>query len=150
MNAHAQSALDTFRQELDLSLAIGALADLKLLVTDRNGEFPVIAALSGERLEVLLGRVRSVGGFANIFVLDQIGEAKRVAYLPTLPVTEAIGGEHSLDMTGDERPSANATVAVFLEFLALHPEGVLLPVGLDDGPFVKDPQVVDFDLALAR
>ncbi len=68
--------LDEFRRMVTWNLACGALADVTCVVGD-DGGCPVVVALEDEPLWTLLGRLRAVGGFANLFV----GSSKRVRSL---------------------------------------------------------------------
>lgn len=54
--------------EVNVNLAHGDLADYDLPVTGDDGGFPVVVALESERLSTLSGRLRAVGGYANVFV----------------------------------------------------------------------------------
>ena len=67
--------LDEFRRMVTWNLACGALADvIHVPVVGDDGGCPVVVALEDEPLWTLLGRLRAVGGFANLFV----GSSKRV------------------------------------------------------------------------
>ncbi|CPZ82713.1 Uncharacterised protein [Mycobacteroides abscessus] len=71
--------LDVLRRKIDWNLACGALADADLLVTSDDGGFPVVVALEEEPLSILLGRLRAVGGYANLFVEGVNGSVRRVS-----------------------------------------------------------------------
>ena len=61
--------LDEFRRMVTWNLACGALADVDLpVVGDDERVVQVVVALEDEPLWTLLGRLRAVGGFANLFV----------------------------------------------------------------------------------
>lgn len=142
-----QLSLDSFRHELNTSLAVGTLSDFELLVTDAAGERQVVVALGHERVEVLFGRLQSVGGYANVFVLEKLpNAADRVVYVPVMPETSAIHATSASRMTGDDKPSPNATVSMFLEFLRLKPEGVIVPLELSKQPVIRDSEVRELTL----
>lgn len=132
--------LDEFRQSILLNLGDGALEDEELPVVDARGQHPIVAALAEERLAVLMRRVQAVGGFANVFVLDDVDHAVRM--VPFIDRRSAILADSAEDLTGDaERPGADATVGMFLAYLELKPYGVLLPASLDaDRPVVTQPR----------
>lgn len=147
----SQSAiLDEFRAALNLSLAVGELSDFELLVTDVSGDKPVVVALANERLEVLLGRLRSVGGFANVFVLDREQPGGPVSYVPALPIESVIDTSWVETLSSDEKPSPHASIGMFLEFLKLNPAGVSVPVGLADKPVMREGATVNVPLVLSR
>ena len=64
-----ESRLDAFRRNVSWNLACGALADVDLPVIGDDGGNPVVVALDEEPISLLLGRLRAVGGYANLFVL---------------------------------------------------------------------------------
>lgn len=43
---------------------------IDLDVVDPEGKHPVVAALAGESLATLMRRIEMIGGYANVFVLD--------------------------------------------------------------------------------
>ncbi|MCS5732394.1 hypothetical protein [Herbiconiux daphne] len=118
--------LDEFRREVHFALANDSGDDLGLAVVDVDGNSPVVVALGDERLAVLLRRVQAVGGFANAFVRRTDG----VAVVAFLDANGAIDPASADDMTGDDRPSADATVDIFIDYLLNKPGGVLLPKSL--------------------
>ena len=118
--------LDEFRREVHFALANDSGDDLGLAVVDVEGNSPVVVALGDERLAVLLRRVQAVGGFANAFVRRTDG----VAIVAFLDANGAIDPASADDMTGDDRPSADATVDIFIDYLLNKPGGVLLPKSL--------------------
>ena len=143
--ADLSERLSTFRREVHMNLAFGALADEELRVVDDQGEFPIVAALGEERLAVFLARVAKSGGYANVFV--DLGDS--VAMLPFIDASCAIGSEHAEDLASDDsRPGATATVGMFVAYLELKPNGVRLPARLDgERPFVPTPREVEFSPA---
>src|SRR5690606_12936690 len=58
-------ALAEFRREVNINIAFG---DVELPVVSVDGAHPVIVALEDEPLFALLGRLKAIGGFANLFV----------------------------------------------------------------------------------
>ncbi len=98
---------------MNWNLACGSLADLDLPVTGDDGGYPVVVALDSEPLHVLLGRLRAVGGFANLFVWAA-GEVRLVSVIDNRCAIP----EPDDDMSPPpERPGANATVGMFLDYL---------------------------------
>lgn len=135
-----QQQLDDFRRRVNLNLACGPLADIDLPVTGDDGGCPVVVALEGERLSVVLGRLRAVGGFANLFVRDDGG---RVRMASVVDESCAIGDPDD-DMTGDDRPGADVTVGMFLDYVAQRPCGVLLSAALGHPACARDARTVEF------
>ncbi len=132
--------LDEFRQSILLNLGTGALENTQLPVVDARGQHPIVAALSEERLAVLLRRVQAVGGFANVFVLDAVEGS--VQLVPFIDRRSAILADSAEDLTSAvDRPAPDATVGMFLAYLSVKAHGVLLPALLDDDrPIVTQPQ----------
>lgn len=135
--------LDKFRREVNWNLAVGALADIDLPVTDDDGGHPVVVALESERLSTLLGRLRAVGGFANLFVWFPNG----VRTASVIDTRCAIPDPDD-DLTPvAERPGANATVGMFFDYLAQRPNGVVLSAVSGDAnrpALARDAKLVDF------
>lgn len=144
MHPHVDQQLDDFRREVSLSLACGALADVDLPVTGDDGGCPVIVALEHERLATVLGRLRAAGGFANLFVRDDDG---RVRMTSVMRENCAISDPDDT-MTGDERPGADATVGMFLDFVARNPRGVVLSAAVGHPACARDARTVEFPAAL--
>ncbi|WP_157890415.1 hypothetical protein [Mycolicibacterium goodii] len=114
--------LDDFRREVNWQLACGNLADLELPVTSDDGGCPVVVALEHEPLSVLLGRLRAVGGYANLFVWFESGVRAASVIDTSCAIPE--GGD---DLTSPgERPGATATVGMFMDYVAQRPHGVVL------------------------
>jgi len=133
------SLLDIFRREVNRDLAYGALADMDLPVTSDDGGCPVVVALDHERLSVVLGRLRAVGGFANLFVRGE--DCVRLA--------SVIGAECAIpdpddNMTGDDGPGADATVGMFLDYVARRPNGVMLSEAIGRPACARDAHTVEF------
>lgn len=118
--------LDAFRRDVNLSLAVGELADVDLEVVNSEGKSPVVVALDEERLEVVLRRVQNAGGFANLFVKGP-GVVRRASFIDA---RSALGEAGADDLTGAQRPSGQTTIGMFLDYAALHDEGVNLPLSL--------------------
>lgn len=136
------SELDAFRNSINFHLALGDLAEEELPVVDANGRHPVVAALEGERLAVVLRRIENVGGYANVFVRKD----DAVALLAFIDSSCAIDSASAEDLSSDgSRPGPDATVGMFLDYLALKPNGVRLPARLDvDRQFIPAPKEVHF------
>lgn len=131
--------LDRFRREVDWNLAVGALADVDLPVTDDEGASPVVVAFDDERYSVLLGRVRAVGGYANVFAKGQ-GGVRAVAFIRN----ECALGSSDEQMIGAEAPDANATVGMFLDYVELHPNGVAVSAAVGQPACARDARDVEF------
>jgi hypothetical protein len=139
--------LDEFRQEVNWNLACGPMADVDLLpVTGDDGGRPVVVALEDEQLAILLGRLRAVGGYANLFVRGAGG----VRTLSVIDRTCLIP-EPDDDLTAPaERPGANATVGMFLDYLDQRPGGVVLSTVSSDAErpaLARDARLVEFTAA---
>lgn len=131
--------LDDFRREVNSNLAYGVLADVDLPVTNDDGGCPVVVALEDERLSVVLGRLRAVGGFANLFVRGE-GRVRLVSVIRescAIPVPDD-------DMTGNEAPGPTATVGMFLDYLARRPNGVMLSAAVGHPARARDARDVEF------
>lgn len=63
---------DWLRSRVNMSLAVGDLADSPLPVHDADGRTPIVIASSAEPIGALLTRIRQVGGAANTIV-DECG-----------------------------------------------------------------------------
>lgn len=138
--------LDEFRRIVNWNLACGTLVDLDLPVTSDDGGYPVVVALDGEPLRVLLARLRAVGGFANLFVWSD----EHVHLVSVIDNRCAIAEADDHLSALPERPGANATVGMFLEYLALCPRGVVLSLVTGDAnrPAVaRDSRTVEFAAA---
>lgn len=133
------SRLDAFRHEVNLNLANGALSDVDLAVTSDDGGHPVVVALEEERLSVVLGRVRAVGGFANLFVLGD----GRVHVASFIEETCAIALPDD-KLTGDDSPGAAATVGMFLDYVASRPGGVVVSEAVGHPARARDARIVEF------
>jgi len=82
----------------------------------------VVFALATDPLFTLLAHLRNAGGYANVFIKDG-DRTRRMSVLNSacaIPIPDD-------DMTA-EPPGPLATVGMFLDYLALQPNGVLLPV----------------------
>ena len=85
----------------------------------RTAGFPSLSRLEAERLSVLLGRLRAVGGFANLFVKGD----GRVRTASVLSESCAIPTPDD-NLIGPESPGADATVGMFLDYVERQPNGV--------------------------
>lgn len=138
----SDSQLDAFRREVNINLAVGALADLDLPVTSDNGDFPVVVALEGEPLSIVLGRLRAVGGYANLFVSNTIDRVRLVAVVDS---RSAVNDRVADDMTAPgEAPGIDATVGTFVDWLERCPHGVKLSAAVGQpAAFARDAQDVE-------
>lgn len=111
--------LAEFRRTVNRMLATGTV---ELPVIDANGSHLVVFALADDPLFTLLAQLRNAGGYANVFVKcgDGIRRISVVDSLSAIPVPD--------DDMAAEPPGALASVGMFLDYLALHPNGVVLPV----------------------
>lgn len=135
----SQSQLDAFRREVNFNLAIGALADVDLPVTGDDGGCPVVVALEEEALSTVLGRLRAVGGYANLFVRGTEG----VRMASVIENVSAIA-DASDDMTPPgEEPGANATVGIFLDWVERCPNGVKISEAVGHPAYARDARNVD-------
>jgi hypothetical protein len=134
-----ESRLDAFRREVNWNLACGVLADFDLPVTGDDGGFPVVVALEDERLSVVLGRLRAVGGFANLFVK---GDGK-VRMASVIRAACAIGTPDDV-LTGDDSPGATATVGIFLDYVERNPNGVTVSAAVGHPACARDARTVEF------
>lgn len=132
--------LDAFRQAVDWNLACGGLADYDLPVTADDGGSPVVVAFDSERLAVLLGRVRAVGGYANVFVSDNVGGVRMASVVNDVCAIPVPGDQ----LIGDDAPGANATVGMFLDYVSRHPNGVAVSAAVGQQACARDARVVDF------
>lgn len=138
-----ESRLDEFRREVNWNLACGPLAELGLPVTGDDGGCPVVVALEDELLLTLLGRLRAVGGNANLFVRGLGG----VRIVSVVDVRCAVG-EAAEDLTAPEdSPGPTATVGMFLDYVTHRPGGVVI-AALKRAPerstVARDTRTVEF------
>ncbi|RPE77865.1 MULTISPECIES: hypothetical protein [unclassified Frondihabitans] len=124
MAENINTALDDFRLEIDILIALGGR---QLTVRDNNGECPVVAALEEERLPVLLRRVESVGGYANVFTKGRGSSIRHFVVMDATGALDVRGAETMLDA---EQPSPESTVGMFVDYLSRQKAGVLLPARL--------------------
>ena len=134
--------LDDFRREVNFNLALRTLAGITLPVTGNDGSFPVVPALEAERLSTLLGRIRAVGGYANVFVRGQIAGEVRIRQLSVVDDSCAIGTPDDV-MVGNDAPGQGATVGMFVDYLETQPNGVALSA-VGDHACARDPKAVEF------
>jgi len=135
--------LDAFRSEVNVNLAYGALADYDLPVTADDGGFPVVVALEHERLSTLLGRLRAVGGNADLFVRGEASGRVRVRLVSVVSTSCAIGDPDDV-MVGPDAPGPDATVGMFVDYLELRPNGVAISAVVGHWSYARDPQTVEF------
>ena len=82
----------------------------------------MVVALAEEPLSILLGRLRAVGGYANLFVMG----AQGVRLVSVIKDDCAIGDPDDELTPRAERPGATTTVGMFLDYLDHRPTGVRL------------------------
>lgn len=133
-----QSQLDEFRREVNYNLAVGALADFDLPVTSDDGGCPVVVAFEDESLSTVLGRLRAVGGYANLFVRCD----EHVRLVSVIDDGAALM-EASDDMTGDEGPGPDATVGMFVDWVERCPHGVKISGAVGHPAYARDAQNVE-------
>jgi len=131
--------LDAFRREVNVNLACGALVDFDLPVTSDHGGHPVVVALEEERVSALLGRIRAVGGFANLFVRG----SKQVRMVSVIGDSCAIATPDDV-MTGDDVPGPTATVGMFIDYVERNPNGVAISAAVGHPSCARDSRVVEF------
>jgi hypothetical protein len=135
-----ESRLDAFRRNVSWNLACGALADVDLPVIGDDGGSPVVVALDEEPISLLLGRLRAVGGYANLFVLRADNSVSTV---------QVVDERCAIGVPDDDivcPPSATSTVGMFLDYLEHHPNGVVLSVVSRDRErpaLARDARVVE-------
>lgn len=132
--------LDDFRREVNWNLAVGPLADVGLPVTGDDGGCPVVVALARERLAVVFGRVRAAGGFVNLFVRNDDGSVRMASFIGD----DCAISEPGDAMTGRNVPAATATIGMFLDYVALHPRGVVVSVAVGQQARARDAKPVEF------
>lgn len=124
MTSKTAEKLKKFTHEIDKQLAFGMWADKDLPVVGNDGNSKVVTALAEEKLFHLFKRVENVGGNANIFI--DMGDY--VTLITSVQSVCAIDAHNADDMTGDGRPSLDAPVGLFVEYLASQDgAGVKLP-----------------------
>jgi hypothetical protein len=133
--------LDEFRREVSWQLACGSLAEYELPVTADDGAAPVVAALEDELLSTVLGRLRNVGGFANLFVRGADGGVRVASVVDercSIPVADD-------DLTSEgQRPCAGATVGMFLDYVGQNPNGVKVSAAVGHPARARDTKSVEF------
>ena len=134
--------LDAFRREVNVNLACGALVDFELPVTSDDGGQPVVVALESERISTLLGRIRAVGGFANLFVRGP----SQVRMVSVIGDSCAISTPDDV-MTGNDAPGPNATVEMFIDYVERNPNGVMISAAIGHPACARDSRVVEFEPA---
>ncbi len=135
--------IDLFRREVDWNIACGALAEVDLPVTSNDGGCPVVVAFDDERFSVLLGRLRAVGGFANVFVKDAKGAVRAASVMAELCAV-AVPGDR---LVGEDVPGAGATVGMFLDYVERHPNGVTVSAAVGPSACARDARRVDLAAA---
>ncbi|MGC5249553.1 hypothetical protein ACPXB3_21820 [Gordonia sp. DT219] len=128
-----QNRLDRFRREVSLNLAVGAVADVDL-VTNDQGDCPVIVSLDYEDLSTILGRVRAVGGYGTLFSAGPAG----------VRMVSIIRGSGAFKIPEEQAsPGADATVGMFLDYVSLHPDGVAIPAAFEHPARAENAQIVE-------
>lgn len=140
----SESQLDEFRRQVNSSIAYGALADVELPVTSDDGGSPVVVALGDEPLSLVLGRLRAVGGFANLFVRD--GDRVRMACIVSDACAIPVAGD-DMSQPG-ERPDPGANVAMFLDLVERTPGGIVISAAAVGRPAsARDARQVELNAA---
>ncbi len=112
--------LANFNIEVNENIAAGNV-DGMLKVKDANGEYPIVVALGYEPLSLLVERISSIGGIANVFVKRKDCVSMIVAERPN-------GKGHPEDLSNiDEWESGASDIDMFLEYLRLRKDGVIVP-----------------------
>lgn len=134
--------LESFRREVNLNIALG---NAELPVVDDQGHTPVLAALEDELLSTVLGRLRSIGGYANLFVREETGHVHFVAVVDS---SSAVAVPDD-DLSGpDGAPGPDATIGTFISYLKTQPNGVVLSADAVGHPATaQDHRNVDFAVA---
>ncbi|MDY6810171.1 MAG: hypothetical protein SW127_14300 [Actinomycetota bacterium] len=135
--------LDKFRNEVNWNLAWGALADEALAVTSDEGGCPVVVALEEETMSLVFERLRAVGGAANLFVRGD-GQVRIVSVIDESCAIATPDDDMSAER---ERPAADATVGMFLDYLTTRPNGVAISAALGHPARARDPHPVEFGRA---
>lgn len=125
--------LDQLRHEVNINLAIGAI-ELDL-VTNDEGHCPVVVALDSEPLSTILGRLRAVGGYGTVFSRGVGGDVRVVSMLHDVC---AIAPDADSVV-----PGPDAEFGMFLDFVALHPEGVAIPAAFERPAKAQNAHAVD-------
>lgn len=112
--------LANFNIEVNENIAAGNVDD-KLVVMDANGEYPIVVALGYEPLSLLVERISAIGGVANVFV-------KRKDCVSMIVAARPNGKGNPADLSDiDEWESGSSDIDMFLEYLRLHKDGVIMP-----------------------
>lgn len=112
--------LANFNIEVNANIAAGNV-DGVLTVTNENGEYPIVAALGCEPLSLLVERISALGGNANVFVKGKDGISFIIAERYT-------GKGHPVDLSDtDEWGSGMSDIDMFLDYLRLQCDGVIMP-----------------------
>lgn len=118
--------LSEFENEVMYNAMIGNLSPK---VTDMSGDTPIVACLDSEKVGDLFTRVHACGGYATIYSLSEEGSVRVIACIKD----ESAICKNPTDMVS-EPPSADATVGVFIDYLALQEDGIMmgepLPAGI--------------------
>lgn len=112
--------LANFNIEVNANIAAGNVDDV-LAVTDENGEYPVVTALGCEPLSLLVERVSAIGGRANVFVKGR----DRVSFIAA---DRYEGNGNPVDLSDtDEWESGSSDIDMFLDYLRMQHDGVIMP-----------------------
>ena len=137
--------LEDFRNEVEYNLTFGPLADMDLRVVNDAGEAVVVVALAEEKLSAMVQRINDAGGAVNLFVADDAITHS----VSVVPEVSALLNDAVDDMTGDQRPSFNASVGMFIAYLRTQSGGVLLPATISGSPRPKAELTGDVELVHA-
>lgn len=130
--------LEQFRHEVDSSLEHGALAGFELPVTGNDGNTPIVVALADELVSTLTERIRSAGGYANVFVKD----GGRARFVSVIEEACAIGDPGDA-MVDDEAPGATSTIGMLLDYVERQPNGVAISAVVGHPACARDARQVE-------
>lgn len=118
--------LANFNVEVNENIADGNI-DSVLAAKNADGEYPVVTALGCEPLSLLVERIRALGGVANVFVKGKRGVSFIIATKPT-------GKGNPVDLSDiDDWGSGSADIDMFLDYLHMQKDGVIIPNRLPGG-----------------
>jgi hypothetical protein len=140
-DATRKRQLEQFRDEIDVSLAHGVLADFELPVTGDDGCSPIVVAFADELVSALTERIESAGGYGNVFVKAKPGDV-HVRFVAFIQEACAIGEPDDI-MVGDEAPGATSTVGMLLDYVERNPNGVTISAVLGHPACARDARQVE-------
>ena len=115
--------LASFETSISIAISVGMFEE-SITVRDPDGNYPIVAALSNEKLSYLTARINACGGYANAFVLYddvvRVIHSTRYSHVPD-------GSEDFTDLRSGE-----STIGMFIDYLDHHPDGVCIPARLPE------------------